>query len=171
MASASGITFERLPPERENVAVSAASAGSCCCCCCCCLHTVGSLLGALTAMPPEAPVETVPTAIVGTPKSEPKYKVTREYWLTLFLVCAIAFPTLLLVRGYVVDESLEWLLWYALFLPLMQLATSIIVAFMTYSSKRPGREQRIRHLVKITLRAFIGGLIGIGIMLLIAVAR
>ena len=163
----SGVTFDRLPPERRIAAPSAASAGSCCCCCCCCLHTIGSVVGALTAKAPKPPENTVPTAVVGTDRAEPNYKVTKEYWVTVFILATVALPLFIVGQGGDFNEPLEWLLVYAIFLPGLQLLASVIVGVRNTWSKRPGRQQRIQHLGSITVRAFIGGLLGILAMVLL----
>jgi hypothetical protein len=164
-----GVTFERLPPERSVIAPSAASAGSCCCCCCCCLHTVGSIVGALSAKTPTPPEgNEVPTAVVGAPTAEPAYTVTKEYWLTLLIMSLVGFPLVLIALsgGEAFGGSLgEWALIYAIFMPAIQLATSIFVGIRNTYSSRPGKQQRIQHLSSITVRAFLGTLIGILVML------
>jgi hypothetical protein len=162
----SGVTFERLPPERRIAAPSAASAGSCCCCCCCCLHTVGSLIGALTAKAPQPP-EVVPTAVVGTDRADPNFRVTKEYWATVLVLATIGLPLFAFSQGGTFDDPAEWLLVYAVFLPAVQLVASGVVGLRNAFSKRPGRDERLRHLGSITGRAFIGGLIGIMAMVLL----
>ena len=159
----SGVTFERLPPERRIAAPNAASAGSCCCCCCCCLHTVGSLVGALSAKTPKPPEDTVPMAVIGTDRVEPNYKVTKEYWATVLILTTIALPLYAISEGG--NEPLEWAFAAAIFMPGMQLLASLIVAIITSASKRPGKDQRMRHLGSITGRAFIGGLLGLFAMI------
>jgi len=119
----------------------------------------------MTAKPPQAPVATVPTAIVGTASTPPAYKVTREYWLTLLLLTAIGFPLVMFAMGARRWEATDWALGVAIFLPLIQLAASVVVLVITASSTRPGRDQRLRHLGSITMRAFFGGVIGIVVML------
>src|SRR5215207_11223308 len=109
-----GVTFERLPPERRIAAPSAASAGSCCCCCCCCLHTVGSLIGALSAKAPTPP-EIMPTAVVGTDRPEPNFRVTKEYWATVLILSTIGLPLFAFSQGGNFDDPAEWLLVYAVF--------------------------------------------------------
>lgn len=163
----SGVTFERLPPERRIAAPTAASAGSCCCCCCCCLHTVGSLVGALTAKAPKT-AEPVPTAIVGSEKVAPQYRVTKEYWVTVLILCTVAVPFYVAsqMRRDIV-EPLEWAFFYAIFFPAIQLGASVVVALRNTFSKRPGREDRLRHLGSITARAFVGGMIGIVVMVIV----
>lgn len=170
----SGVTFERLPPERRIAASAVASAGSCCCCCCCCLHTVGSLVGALTAKPPEPPAQTepLPTAVVGTVKAEPKYKVTKEYWATVLVLATVVTPLVFFVISKGQSEDMElggWALLYAIVFPAIQLAASLVVALRNAFSDRPGKHERLHHLARITIRAFIGGLIGIMVMLFVFV--
>lgn len=162
-----GVTFERLPPERQIVAPSAASAGSCCCCCCCCLHTVGSVIGALTGKTPKPLPDPVPTAVIGTDKVEPRYTVTKEYWVTVLVLCTIAAPIFVyaMTRHQRV-EPLEWAFFYAIFFPVIQLIASVIVGIRNGASSRPGRNERLRHLGSITARAFIGGMIGIIVMVI-----
>jgi len=161
-----GVTFERLPPERRIVAPTAASAGSCCCCCCCCLHTVGSVIGALTAKAPKPP-ETVPIAVVGTDRVEPNYRVGKEYWGTVLILCTIATPLFVISQGGDVSEPLEWGLLFAIFFPAIQLVASCVVGVRNMMSKRPGRDERLKHLGSITARAFLGGLFGIIAMVLL----
>jgi hypothetical protein len=162
----SGVSFERLPPERRIAAPSAASAGSCCCCCCCCLHTVGSIVGALTGKAPKLPenVAAVPTAVAGGVDVAPNYKVTKEYWVTLLILCTVGLPILMFATDTRIDRPGEWLLLYAIVLPGIQLAASVIVGLRNTWSKRPGKQERIAHLGSITVRAFIGGLLGILVM-------
>jgi hypothetical protein len=164
MSITPGITISRMPAEREPTGAIAAPAGACCCCCCCCLHSVGSLVGALTAKAPPVPTDLPPTAVVGTPKAEPKYNVSREYWLTMLVMCCAIAPAFFLAMwGLEMDG--EMVLAYALFFPAIQLAASLAVFFLVALSKRPGRDERMRHLGSITLRTFVGGLIGFVVML------
>ena len=160
-----GVTFERLPPERTIAAPAAASAGSCCCCCCCCLHTVGSVLGALSA---KAPPETsnVPVAVVGASTVAPNYRVTKEYWATVLVVSTVVVP-LYVINDFGRTHAEEWALLYAILFPAIQLGSSVIVAIRNAFSKRPGRRERLDHLGSITLRSFIGGLIGILVMVVL----
>jgi hypothetical protein len=166
----SGVSFERLPPERRIAAPTAASAGSCCCCCCCCLHTVGSIVGALTAKTPKPP-DAVPTAVVGGSEATPRYSVRKEYWVTLLILSTVAFPILLVATDIRLRRIEEWLLMYAIFMPGIQLAATVVVGVRNTFSKRPGLQERINHLGSITVRAFIGTLAGLLIMLLLFVAR
>lgn len=163
-----GVTFERLPPERRIAAPSAASAGSCCCCCCCCLHTVGSLIGALTAKAPKPPAE-LPTAVAGSDRADPSFKVTKQYWATMLVLCTIGLPLFAFSQGAGSDAfSIEgWLFICAIVLPGIQLLASLVVVIRNSFSKRPGRRERMRHLGSITGRAFVGAMIGTLVMLLV----
>lgn len=162
------ITVERLPAERGASMAPVAAAGGCCCCCCCCLHTVGSLVGAATAKPvdPIGKLQDPPTAVIGTDKVEPKYDVWREYWISTLILCTVVFP-LLFLRDVDADELTAgpMLLLFSVIFPAVQLAGSGVTFAITMSSKRPGRDERLRHLGRITLRAFVGTLIGLGVML------
>jgi hypothetical protein len=163
-----GVILERLPPERRILAPAAASAGSCCCCCCCCLHTVGSVIGALTAKAPKPLPDQVPTAVVGD-RADPSYKVTKEYWATVLILCTVGLPLFAISQGAASgDFEVEaWLLIWAMVLPGIQLAASVVVAVRNSFSKRPGQRERMQHLGSITGRAFLGGMIGILAMVLI----
>jgi hypothetical protein len=167
----SGVTFERLPPERRIAAPSAASAGGCCCCCCCCLHTVGSLIGALTAKAP-APSE-VPTAVAGSDRADPSFKVTKEYWATVLVLCTVGLPLFAFSQGVDSDDFSDpemWLLLWAMVLPVIQLVASLVVVVRNQFSKRPGQRERMQHLGSITGRAFLGGMLGVLAMVIIGTA-
>jgi hypothetical protein len=154
------ITIERLPSEREHHAAAIAPAGACsCCCCCCCLHTLGSVVAAATTKPPQPPTN-APTAIAGSKMAAPKYSIARDYWLTVLVIATLGFPAFVIPTGARADTS-DFLLAYALLLPAVQLAASLVVLIFTSISKRPGRDERLRHLGAITLRSFVGALIGI----------
>lgn len=154
----SGVTIERLPPERDAVAPGAAAAGGCCCCCCCCLHSLGGLVFAATAR--SKPM------LVADPPPDAKTSVAREYWLTLLGLTLLA--TVFMATQANIDEAL---LYVAIFLPGGQLLASIATLVMSELSNRPGRRERLRHLGGITLRGFIGGLIGFGVMYAIFTSR
>ena len=156
------ITIQRQLPERGTRGAAAAPAGQCCCCCCC-LHSVGGVIGALSAR--ATPVEPqVPVSAVDGPTLEPRYSASGLYWA----ICAIVSG---LASGYFVAfeasevRNIEIALMLAICFPAVQLAASIIAAIVIASSKRVGKEVRLRHLGKITLRAFLGALIGFLIMI------
>jgi hypothetical protein len=144
------VTIERLPPERDAVAPGAAAAGGCCCCCCCCLHSLGGLVFAATARPRPAP------------EPDARTSVTAPYWLSVLVITLGAL--LFLLTGSNLDESL---IIVAVFLPGAQLAASIVTLVLSELSPRPGRRERLGHLGHITLRGFLGGLVGVAVMYLI----
>lgn len=166
------ISMQRVPAERDAVSGVTAAAGGCCCCCCCCLHTLGGVIGAATARAPKPPEDALqqPIAIVGANTAEPRYGIGKLYWLTLLILCVTGAPMVLVQAGAKAD-AVELFWFYALLLPFIQLATSLVVLGIEFLvTRRPGRDERLRHLGSITLRAFIGGLIGVGVMVVIGVA-
>jgi len=159
-----GITIERQLPERGARGAAAAPAGQCCCCCCCCLHTVGGVIGALVAFPAKPAEPQIPLSTIDGPTREPRLSATGLYWAT----CAILGG--LVGAGFVISEGsrlqgLDAMLLVAMTFPGVQLAASIVAALVIVGSKRPGKELRLAHLGKITVRAFIGGVIGALVML------
>jgi hypothetical protein len=162
------LIVERLPAERGGVPPTAAPAGGCCCCCCCCLHSVGSLLGAATTKPPQPPTDDLPAAVVGTPKAEPRYKVTRAYWLTVLLLTTVALPVICYTQGLRLDAVEEWGLLAIMIMPAIQIAASIVVWIGELRSTRPGRRERLRHLGDISIRTFSGAAIGVLVMIALA---
>ena len=162
------ITLERVPPERDETASPVAGAGACCCCCCCCLHSVGSVIGAISARPPELPVCEFPTATVGTPATPPRYSANRDYWMSLFVVCAVVMP--LMASSSEFRSGGEVAVTAALVFPAFQLMASAVALVPTLLSRRPGREQRLSHLGSITVRSLVYGFIGLALMIPLAVA-
>lgn len=154
-----GITIERLPPERAATMPVAAAAGGCCSCCCCCFHTVGSLIGAAAARAPNGPAGDPPTATIGGAPTEPKYSVSREYWMS-FLVASVITMMILAAEIDSGDKLLGMVIVYAIVAPGVQLAASLSALVITLVSKRPGQSERLRHLGKITLFSVIGALLG-----------
>ncbi len=157
------ITIERKPPERGTLGVDAAPAGQCCCCCCCCLHSVGSVIGALSARS-KPMVEEVPISSTERSTLVPKTSATGLYWASVSITCGL----MLAYFGGIEHEHIksdELALLIAIFLPGVQLGASVIAALIIGFSNRVGKEARMAHLGRITLRAFLGGLIGFAIMI------
>ena len=128
---------------------------------------MGSLIGAVTAKPPEQPAHAVPPAVAGAATIEPRYTATKEYWTTVLVMSLLVFPPVMYVisEGEIDgDGAGVWALAYALLFPAIQLASSIVAAIRMSWSTRPGKQERMRHLQAITVRAFLGGLIGVGVM-------
>jgi hypothetical protein len=160
------ITIERKPSERGTSSLAAAPAGQCCCCCCCCLHTVGSVIGAVTAKPDLKIEGPLPVATAEKATLEQKNSAAGLYWA----IVSIATGLIISYFAGIEHDNVRFedvLLMIALFLPGAQLAASVVAAIMISSSKRIGKEARLRHLGRITLRAFLGTVIGILIMLVV----
>lgn len=156
------IAIERQHPERGPRGVTVAPAGQCCCCCCCCLHTVGGVVGALSAFAPKLDAPAVPASAVGGATREAKHSATGLYWAMTAIVTGLA--TAYFFGAESRSDSGEALLLIAIFLPGLQLAASLVAAIAIAASARPGKEVRLRHLGKITLRALIGAVLGAAVM-------
>lgn len=154
------ITIERQVPERGARGGAAAPAGQCCCCCCCCLHTLGSVIGALSARAKPVDPAQIPISAIGGPPLEPRYSASGLYWAIVAIISGLSAAYFVAFEGDTVKTA-EVGLMLAICLPAVQLAAAIAIA----CSKRVGKEVRLRHLGKITLRAFLGALIGTVIML------
>ena len=157
------VSIQRHPAERGARGSAVAPAGQCCCCCCCCLHSIGGLVGAVSAFPAKLPAEVIPPASIDGSPRPASYSASKHYWVTVLLMCAFVVGWNLAVERHPSNE--EAILIIALVFPAIQLAASVVAAIVLGFSKRPGRDQRLRHLGKITLRAFLGGMIGVVLML------
>lgn len=104
--------------------------------------------------------------MVGTEKAEPSYRVTKEYWAVVLLLSTLVLP--LYMMGKIKQGRVEeWALVYAILLPAVQLGASVIVGIRNSFSKRPGKHERLRHLGSITVRAFLGTMLGVLVMVVI----
>lgn len=156
------ITIQRQLPERGTRGAVAAPAGQCCCCCCC-LHSVGGLIGALSAV--SKPVEPqIPVSAIDGRTLEPRHSASGLYWAIIAIMSGLASAYFVAFEGQEV-RNIEIALMLAICFPAVQLAASIVAAIVIWRSRRVGKEVRLRHLGKITLRAFVGGVIGFLIML------
>jgi len=130
------------PPERRRR--PAAVAACCCCCCCCCLHSLGGLIAASTA---------------GKSRTPEEQRATGTYWLCLLAVLALT-SGLSLANG----DLMAALLLAVLLLPGYQIAASVIAAVI--GGLRVGTPA-LSRIWSITWRAFLGAVIGLGIMMAI----
>jgi hypothetical protein len=151
------VAIERHRPERGARGAAVAPAGQCCCCCCCCLHSLGGVIGAATARS-KAVREEVPAAAIGGATREPKPSASRLYWMIVLFVSAFVAVWNLGIERH--PDQMDAVFIIVLVLPAIQLASSIIAAIVIAVSKRPAKGERLRHLASITLRAFIGALLG-----------
>lgn len=133
---------------------------------------MGGLIAAATTKPSRAlSLLEPPTAVIGRQAAEPRYSVAKQYWLSLLVVCLVS-ATLYVGIEHRGLGTMEGLLVFALVLPMLQLGASVLVlvTLLATRRRRPGHAERMSHLGRITLRAFIGGLIGIGLMIVIGIA-
>jgi hypothetical protein len=159
------IIIQRKPPERDLVGMTAAPAGDCCCCCCCCcLHSVGGMIGALTAAPKKVEPESLPISSTERGTLEPKTSAGGLYWPLVAIMCGLMIAYVAAADHDSVGLG-EALFLVALGLPFAQLAASLVAALAIAGSKRVGKEARMGHLGRITLRAFVGAVIGLVLML------
>ena len=157
------ITIERQLPERGTRGAAAAPAGQCCCCCCCCLHSLGGAIGALSARP--KPVDSqIPVSAIDGRTLEPRHSASGLYWAINAILAGLAGAYFAVFEGHKV-ETFDVVLLLAIIFPAVQLAASVVAAIAIARSRRVGKEARLRHLGKITLRAFLGALLGALIMI------
>jgi hypothetical protein len=158
------ITVERLPPERDAAGAAAAAAGGCCCCCCCCLHSVGSLIGAASAKASRTIEATdPPSAVIGASTAEPTYSIARHYWMAVLVLSVLAVGGLATVFSEN-ERMLGIAILMAILMPGVQLLASLAALVMSVISKRPGHQERLSHLGRITVRSVFGTLIGLAVM-------
>ena len=152
------ITIERQLPERGERGAEAAPAGQCCCCCCCCLHSLGGVIGALSARP--KPVDPqIPVSAIDGRTLEPRHSASGLYWAITAILAGLLGSYFVAFEGHKV-ETIEVALLLAICFPAVQLAASVVAAIAIACSSRVRKEDRLRHLGKITLRAFVGALFG-----------
>lgn len=158
------IEIERQLPERGERGVTAAPAGQCCCCCCCCcLHSLGGAIGALSAR--SKPVDSkLPVSAIDRRPLEPRHTASGLYWAIVAIVSGLVSAYLVAFEREEIHPSKVWFM-VVLLLPAVQLVASIIAALVLAGSRRVGKEQRLNHLMRITVRAFLGALIG-GLLML-----
>ena len=100
----------------------------------------------------------LPTAAIDGATYEPKHSAAGLYWTVVFAISAFAAAWNLGVERH--PDNAEALLIIALLLPVVQLGASFVTAMIIAFSRRPGKDERFRHLGRITLRAFLGAVIG-----------
>ena len=158
------------PPERGRRTTTLAAAGSCCCCCC--LHSLGGIAGAIVGgvkefrrpTPPGVPSPEA-AKIHQEIKSADLYAV-KVYWLSILIIAIITcFVTVLEEGRHNPGAGFGLsLLVIALGLPFGQLGASVLTLIYLNVFPHPRKAESLRRLGRITLFAFIGGLLGTGIM-------
>jgi hypothetical protein len=165
------------PPERRRRHSSVIAAQACCCCCCCCcLHTVGGLIGGLVG------------SLLRVRPSPPLYKEDKDspfpfrrdepgpsftlspaltYWVLFSLLSLGTFLYFLLA-----DSGPREPIWAGIctvfVMPGVQLAASLLALLVVAVCPRglmPDKRAALVRIGKISLWAFVGGLVGTLLML------
>lgn len=125
---------------------------------------MGSVAGALSARAVPVEPDTIPPAAADGPTLARRNSASGLYWLLVALascLCGAYFYVVEAGRERTVISGVA----IAMAFPFLQLAASLVAAIAIAVSRRPGKELRLRHLGKITWRGFLGGAIGVLIML------
>lgn len=155
------VAFEAHPPERRRRSTVLMAHG--CCCCCCCLHTIGGIAGAVWGgIRRQAPDPETLTTQAQVDREEQLKKAlqltVRTYWLALALVAAVS--TAAIIVGNPREPAIGPIL-IAIFLPAGQLLASIATAIAIRMKDPVRKSDAYRILGRITLFAFLGGILGI----------
>jgi hypothetical protein len=122
------------------------------------------VIGALTARPIQpGAVEPVPVSAASSMSLDAKTSASGLYWAITSLLCGLGLAYFGLIGEGM--RPIEVALAIALGLPFVQLAASGVAAVVILMSKRVGKDVRMKHLGRITARAFVGAVIGIVLML------
>lgn len=149
------------PPERSRRGAVLLSAGSCCCCCCC-LHSLGGIVGALVGGSREGRGP-APEGVTPAERRSVDRHVRKIYWLSLLAVAVLAvIGSLVEARGS--DGPVVAFFVVALCLPGGQLIASVLTLIYLNTFPHPRKRETLQRLGKITLFAFLGGLIGTALM-------
>ena len=150
--SAAPVVFTAHPPERNVSGLPLLCAGcGCCCCCCCCLHSIGGLSLSLTV-----PADVVQDDSRAPRSLLPSVDVRARYFQVLGIVSLVIVGVGLLIVG------LPLLL---VTFPLFQLFASLIVLVTLQKLPKEERPRARWQLARLTLRAFLGSLAGLFLML------
>jgi streptolysin S family bacteriocin protoxin len=160
------VTFVTHRPERRSRTTTLAAA-ACCCCCCCCVHSLGGIAGAIYGgrgghrpVSKEISKEDAAKEVLETGAAD-KYAV-RVYWLALLIVVFIAFLVGLVGGRH--DEFWIGPLLIAMCLPAGQLGASVLALIYINVFPPARKTDSLRRLGRISLFAFIWGLIGFALM-------
>ena len=159
------------PPERGRRTTTLAAAGSCCCCCCC-LHSLGGIAGAIVGgvknlrRPTPAGVPSPEAATIHQEVKSAELYAVKVYWLSILILAIITcFVTVLEEGRHSIGQGFGLsLIVIALGLPFGQLGASVLTLIYLNVFPHPRKAESLRRLGRITLYAFIGGLLGTGLM-------
>ncbi|SRR5258706_2657066 len=165
-----GVTCVAHAPERRRRSTTLGAAG-CCCCCCCCLHSIGSVSGALYggAKGRNTRLEGVAVQDLAREQAERRaadsYTV-KVYWLSLLIIAILSvFVCLLESRNENLSNAmLIFLLVLALGLPFGQMGASVLALIYLNVFPPPRKAHCLKRLGRISLWAFLWGLIGFAVM-------
>jgi hypothetical protein len=177
-AEPSAIRVTVHPPERRRRHSSVVAAQACCCCCCCCcLHTIGGLIGGLVGsllrVRPSPPPVREPAE--GSPfpfrrdELEPTFTLSPAlvYWVLFSLLSMGTFLYFVTAHGGGNDPI--WAgIGTVLVMPGIQLGASLLallVVALCPAALVPDKPAAVVRIGKISLWAFVGGLVGMGLML------
>jgi hypothetical protein len=150
------------PPERRRRSTILAAA-ACSCCCCCCLHSVGGLAGALRGgfggrRPPQeglSPEEAQRDAQVVRGAER---RAIKAYWWSTLIVVGISLGAGAVESG--IGEAWVGALVLAMALPAGQLVASVLTLIYLNVFPPERKDAALRRLGRITLMAFLWGLVG-----------
>lgn len=150
------------PPERRRRSTILVAAG-CCCCCCCCLHTVGGLAGAIRGgfggrRPAKEGLTPEEMDREAREVRASEQRAIRAYWWSTLLVVVISLLTCILESG--MGEAWLGPILIGMALPAGQLIASVLVLIYLNVYPPPRKDAALRRLGRITLLAFVWGLVG-----------
>ena len=146
------VQFEKHEPERGRAGRARLFCCGGCCCCCCCLDALGGLVGATVATCMKKPL--TGGSVVGC------------YWIILALLSAGAIVIVAPACSDAGTLGMVPALLALLFLPVLQLAASILTA-VWIASRSAGvldKKAGLRVLGNITLWSLLGAATGLGAM-------
>lgn len=161
MKTDDGIRFEAHAPERGRRSTTLMAHG--CCCCCCCLHSIGGIAGAVWGgvrrNAPDPDTLTTQARVDEEEGLKAARRLTiRAYWLILTLIAFVSIAIGVVANP---SESVIGAIIVALLLPAGQLLASIITLVFLAVKNPPRKDDSLRVLGRITLFAFLGGVIGV----------
>jgi hypothetical protein len=149
------VNFTSHPPERRRRGTVLLQGGCCSSCCCCCVHSAGGVLGAIYgSLRRGAPSPEAETPADATRKKAVRLTV-KAYWLSFAVVTTVSLFIATLSNP---EELIFGPIIIGFCLPVCQLVASLATWVFLISKDRP--RECYRRLGRITLLAFIGGVVG-----------
>ena len=153
------VSFQAHPPERKSRSTTLMAHG----CCCCCFHSfggiAGSIWGSIRRNAPDPETLVTPEAVRAEDETKAAHRLAvKVYWLALTVIAALA--TAILMIAIPLDELVGPFL-VLFWLPAGQLLASLVTALWIKFRPPIRKSEAYRRLIRITVFAFLGGLIGI----------